>query len=116
MVGKTDRISVDVVQDASRVLRCIGHPIRLRIIELLDNSGELNVSAVQEALELEQATASQHLNLMRDKGILRSRREGVNVFYEVLDDKVIQIMNCLRACDPNGAVQLNGDGGSKVNS
>ena len=34
MVGKTDRISVDVVQDASRVLRCIGHPIRLRIIEL----------------------------------------------------------------------------------
>ena len=52
MAGKTDRISVDVVQDASRVLRCIGHPVRLRIIELLDNRGELNVSAVQEALEL----------------------------------------------------------------
>jgi ArsR family transcriptional regulator len=99
MAQVSERISVDVVQDASRVLRCIGHPIRLRIIELLDNRGELNVSAVQEELGLEQATASQHLNLMRDKGILRSRRDGVNVFYEVRDDKVVQIINCLRACD-----------------
>jgi DNA-binding transcriptional ArsR family regulator len=99
MAEVTERISVDVVQDASRVLRCIGHPIRLRIIELLDSRGELNVSAVQEALGLEQATASQHLNLMRDKAILRSRRDGVNVFYEVRDDKVVQIINCLRACD-----------------
>jgi len=111
MVGKTDRISVDVVQDASRVLRCIGHPIRLRIIELLDNRGELNVSAVQEALDLEQATASQHLSLMRDRGILRSRREGVNVFYDVLDEKVVQIMNCLRACDVDEAPRRNGAGG-----
>lgn len=111
MVGKTARISVDVVQDASRVLRCIGHPIRLRIIELLDNRGELNVSAVQEALHLEQATASQHLSLMRDKGILRSRREGVNVFYDVLDEKVVQIMNCLRACDVDAAPRRNGTSG-----
>ena len=69
------------------------------IIELLDSRGELNVSAVQEELGLEQATASQHLNLMRDKGILRSRRDGVNVYYGVRDDKVVQIINCLRACD-----------------
>jgi len=99
LANATERISVDVVQDASRVLRCIGHPIRLRIIELLDTRGPLNVSSVQEELGLEQATASQHLNLMRDKGILRSRRDGVNVFYEVRDDKVVQIINCLRACD-----------------
>jgi DNA-binding transcriptional ArsR family regulator len=99
MASASERISVDVVQDASRVLRCIGHPIRLRIIELLDNRGPLNVSSVQEELGLEQATASQHLNLMRDKGILQSRRDGVNVYYEVRDDKVVQIINCLRACD-----------------
>ena len=103
MKRTTDHISVGVVQDASRVLRCIGHPIRLRIIELLDNRGALNVSAVQEALDLEQATASQHLSLMRDKGILRSRREGVNVFYEILDEKVVQIINCLRSCDVDEA-------------
>ena len=108
MVGMGGRISVDVVQDASRVLRCIGHPVRLRIIELLDNGGEMNVSAVQEALGLEQATASQHLNLMRDKGILRSRRDGVNVYYEVRDEKVVQIIDCLRGCDPELDAEKNG--------
>lgn len=92
-------ISLEMVQEASRVLRCIGHPLRLRIIELLDAHGELNVGAIQEALGLEQAAASQHLVLMRDRGILRSRRDGVNVFYAIGDEKVIQIINCLRACD-----------------
>ncbi|MFO7588673.1 MAG: metalloregulator ArsR/SmtB family transcription factor [Gemmatimonadota bacterium] len=99
MSRMTQLISLDLVQDAARVLRCIGHPLRLRIIELLDTRGELNVSAIQEALELEQAAASQHLNLMRDRGILRSRRDGVNVFYAIGDEKVIPILNCLRACD-----------------
>ncbi len=88
-----------MVQDAARVLRCIGHPIRLRIIELLDEAGELNVTAVREALDLEQATASQHLNLMRDKRILTSRREGVNVYYALGDEKVVQVIECLRGCD-----------------
>jgi len=104
----TPLISLELVQDASRVLRCIGHPLRLRIIELLDTHGELNVSAIQEALDLEQASASQHLNLMRDKGILQSRRDGVNVFYAIGDDKVIQIINCLRPCDVDAAPRRAG--------
>jgi len=108
MSRTTPLISLELVQDASRVLRCIGHPLRLRIIELLDTHGELNVSAIQEALDLEQASASQHLNLMRDKGILQSRRDGVNVFYAIGDDKVIQIINCLRACDVDAAPRRAG--------
>jgi DNA-binding transcriptional ArsR family regulator len=107
-------ISLELVQDASRVLRCIGHPLRLRIIELLDTRGELNVSAIQEALELEQAAASQHLNLMRDKGILESRRDGVNVFYAIGDEKVIQIINCLRACDVDAAPRRSGRGRARA--
>lgn len=92
-------ISVDTVQDAARVLRCIGHPVRLRIIELLDNGGEMTVTEIREAVGLEQAAASQHLNLMRDKGILSARRDGVNVLYEVRDEKVVRVIDCLRACD-----------------
>jgi DNA-binding transcriptional ArsR family regulator len=106
MAKTGERISVDVVQDAAKVLRCIGHPVRLRIIELLDQGGERNVSAIQEAVGLEQAIASQHLNLMRDKGILASRRDGVNVFYRIRDEKVVQIIGCLRACD--AAASRNG--------
>lgn len=81
------------------MLKCIGHPVRLRVIELLDESGALNVGAVCSALELEQAVASQHLTLMRDRGILTSRRDGVNVYYEIADEKVPQVIECLRRCD-----------------
>jgi ArsR family transcriptional regulator len=92
-------LSLDIIQDAARVLKCIGHPVRLRIIELLDESGELNVGSVCVALELEQAIASQHLTLMRDRGILHSRRDGVNVYYGIADEKVPQVIECLRRCD-----------------
>jgi DNA-binding transcriptional ArsR family regulator len=95
----SERISVETVREAAEVLRCIGHPIRLRIVELLETTGELNVSAIRECVGLEQAVASQHLGLMRNKGILASRREGTNVFYRVQDEKVTQVIECLRACD-----------------
>lgn len=95
-------IGVDTVQDAARVLKCIGHPVRLRIIELLDNEGEKSVSEIREAVGLEQATTSQHLNLMRDKGILTARRDGVNVFYDISDEKVVRVIDCLRSCDVAG--------------
>lgn len=93
------RISVETVREAAEVLRCIGHPVRLRIVELLETEGELNVSTIRENVGLEQAVASQHLGLMRNKGILASRREGVNVLYSILDEKVTQVIECLRACD-----------------
>ena len=92
-------ISMGTVQDAARVLKCIGHPVRLRIIELLDNGGEKTVTEIREAIGLEQAAASQHLNLMRDKRILTARRDGVNVYYDLIDEKVVRVIDCLRACD-----------------
>jgi DNA-binding transcriptional ArsR family regulator len=99
MADTSGKISVDTVQDAARVLRCIGHPVRLRIIELLDTGGEQTVTAIGEAIGLEQATTSQHLNLMRDKRILSARRDGVNMFYDISDEKVVRVIDCLRACD-----------------
>lgn len=94
-----EKISLRIVQDAARVFRCIGHPVRLRILELLDDEGEQNVTGIQEALGLEQAVASQHLSLMRDRAILANRREGVHVFYRVRDNKVTKILECLRGCE-----------------
>ena len=99
MSERNASLSLAIIQDAARVLKCIGHPIRLQIIELLDASGELNVGAICEALDLEQAIASQHLTLMRDRGILGSRRDGVNVHYGIADEKVPHVIECLRRCD-----------------
>ncbi|UCF20433.1 MAG: helix-turn-helix transcriptional regulator [Gemmatimonadota bacterium] len=77
------------------MLKCIGHPVRLQIIALLDRNGEQNVTAIYEALGIEQAVASQHLNLMRDKGVLGSRRDGVNVFYRIEDPRVTSVIECI---------------------
>ncbi|UCC71780.1 MAG: helix-turn-helix transcriptional regulator [Gemmatimonadota bacterium] len=100
MIPRFDKLSVEAVQQAATMLKCIGHPVRLQIIELLDRTGEQNVTTIYEALSIEQAVASQHLNLMRDKGILASRREGVNVYYRINDSRVTQVIDCIHDhCD-----------------
>ncbi len=95
MQPRNDELNAEAVQQAAVMLRCIGHPIRLQIIELLDRDGEQNVTAIHEALGIEQAVASQHLSLMRDKGILNSRREGVNVYYSISDARVTRVIECI---------------------
>jgi DNA-binding transcriptional ArsR family regulator len=92
---KPEKLTAQAVQQAATVLKCIGHPVRLQIIEFLDREGEQNVTAVYEALGIEQAVASQHLNLMRDKGILSSRRNGVNVYYQIEDPRVTRVIECI---------------------
>ncbi len=99
MTETIEPISPDAIRHAARILKCIGHPVRLKIIELLDAQGELNVTGIHEALGLAQAIASQHLNLMRDKGILARRRDGVNVYYRIHDPRVPLVIDCIRKCD-----------------
>ena len=96
MIQHDQHLDPQSIQQAAAMLKCIGHPIRLKIIELLDREGEQNVTAIYEALGIEQAVASQHLNLMRDKRILASRREGVNVYYRIDDTRVTRVIDCIQ--------------------
>ena len=86
----------EVVQETARMLRCLGHPLRLRILDFLEQNDECTVTEIHEGLEIEQAVCSQHLNLMRDKGILARRKEGVNVFYRLGDPRSVKVLMCLR--------------------
>ena len=100
MKSKSKTLNVQAVQQAAVMLKCIGHPVRLQIIELLDRDGEQNVTAIYEALGIEQAVASQHLSLMRDKGVLASRRDGVNVYYRIVDPRITHVIDCIHDhCD-----------------
>ncbi|RMH22741.1 MAG: ArsR family transcriptional regulator [Gemmatimonadetes bacterium] len=96
MAVKTPLPDAAIVEDTARILRCLGHPARLRILDYLEREGERTVSEIHEALGLGQATASQHLSLMHDKGILRRRKEGVNVFYEIGDARALKVLACIR--------------------
>ena len=101
-----DPILFDKDQDYSReaeILKVLGHPIRLKIIAGL-TSQRCNVKKIWECLGLPQATVSQHLALLKNKGIIEGHRDGVEVYYEVVSDQARQIINCLfdvSGCNPN---------------
>jgi ArsR family transcriptional regulator len=84
--------------EVADTIRMLGHADRLKIVEVLEG-GEATVSDIQESLGLPQAIVSQHLAKMRGGGIVASRRDGVRVFYRIVEPKVRQILRCIRTCD-----------------
>ena len=75
--------------------RTLGHPIRVRIVELL-RDGERSVGDLQSALKLDSGGASQHLAVLRREGVLARRKEGTSVFYSVKDVGTFQLLETAR--------------------
>lgn len=83
----------------AHVLKAVGHPVRLQIIELLENR-EMCVGDIVDALGVKQAIMSQHLNMMRDRDILSCRRDGAKVYYGIKNKNVIKLLYCIyNSCD-----------------
>jgi DNA-binding transcriptional ArsR family regulator len=76
------------------ILKVLGHPVRLKIVAGL-LSEACNVKKIWECLGLPQATVSQHLALLKNKGIIEGRRNGVEVYYSVVSDQARQIIKAL---------------------
>ena len=74
----------------------LSHPTRVHVVELLRDGGELSAGALLERLGVEQANASQHLSVLRNKGIVISRREGNQVFYSLRDPMIVEVLDILR--------------------
>ncbi|GAB3568507.1 metalloregulator ArsR/SmtB family transcription factor [Spirosoma luteolum] len=78
-------------------LKILAHPVRMRILSLLNEEGELNVSSIGERLVIEQALLSAHLSKMKDRSILVSRRQGKEIFYAPGDPVITQVLTLLSA-------------------
>ena len=78
----------------AEILKVLGHPVRLKIVAGL-MSESCNVKKIWECLELPQATVSQHLALLKNKGIIEGRRDGVEVFYKVVNKEAESIVSSL---------------------
>jgi DNA-binding transcriptional ArsR family regulator len=91
-------VSPAVLRRAADIIRMLGHPERLKIVEVLEG-GEATVSEIQERVELPQAIVSQHLAKMRGAAIVAARRDGVYVYYRLTEPKVHHILHCIRTCD-----------------
>lgn len=74
--------------ELSEIIKAIGHPIRLEIVEILREEGEACVCHLEHRTGHRQAYISQHLSRLREAGLVRDRREGMNVFYALSVDRV----------------------------
>ena len=87
--------SDEVFKLAAEVFRVMSAPMRLKIISRLCN-GEKNVSELLEGIDTTQPNMSQHLNTLYQAGVLGKRREGVQIYYRIINDRVVTL--CRAVC------------------
>jgi ArsR family transcriptional regulator len=83
--------------NASHALKAMAHPLRLKILCILGSVGEVSVQEIVEQVGTSQSNISQHLSILREKGILASRKDANKVFYRVADPKILQLVGAMRA-------------------
>lgn len=87
--------SDEVFDLAAEVFRVMAAPMRLKIISSLCN-GEKNVSQLLEEIDTTQPNMSQHLNTLYKGGVLGKRRDGVQIYYRIINDRVVTL--CRAVC------------------
>ncbi|MCG8323931.1 MAG: metalloregulator ArsR/SmtB family transcription factor [Thiotrichales bacterium] len=92
---QTDLLPMEHLKQAAECLKCVAHPHRLRIIEIL-LSGEYTVDTIARLCALTQPATSGHLRLMEGKGLLHSERRGRTVYYTVCEPQLTSIIDCVR--------------------
>jgi DNA-binding transcriptional ArsR family regulator len=82
-------------QVKAEFFRVLGHPVRVRILELL-RERERSVGDLQAALEIDSSGTSQHLGALRKAGLVEGRKDGTSVFYRVKDPRTFQLLEVAR--------------------
>ena len=95
-----NKVTVDFNQlySAAMKIRAVNHPLRKTMIELLDKNKEMMVTDIYVRLRLEQSVASQHLAILRNQGIVKTRRDGKQINYSVNYDELkrtLEVINDL---------------------
>lgn len=83
------------IDRASRSLKAISHPLRLKILCVLGDQ-EVNVQDIVDSVGTSQSNISQHLAILRDKGILTSRKDANRVFYRVGDYRTLRLISMMQ--------------------
>lgn len=81
---------------ATRSLKAMAHPLRLKILCILGGTSEVSVQDIVEQVGTSQSNISQHLSILRDKGILAARKDANKVFYRIGDPKILNFIGALR--------------------
>ena len=95
---KYNNLTIEQLDKAANMLKAIAHPMRIAILNFLTEGKKLTVTQIHELLGIEQSTTSHHLGILKDKGVLISKREGKNTFYYLKDKQLKDIVDCLNKC------------------
>jgi DNA-binding transcriptional ArsR family regulator len=79
-------------------LKALSHPDRIAILELLNKKEKAFVSEIQAHLNLEQASTSNHLRILKDQQIVVAKRAGKNKYYSIKHNVVAEIISCISRC------------------
>jgi DNA-binding transcriptional ArsR family regulator len=85
----------DDIREASDALKAMAHPLRLKILCLVGQN-ELMVQDIVEAVGTSQSNISQHLAVMRERGLIASRKEANKVFYRIDDARILKMIAMMR--------------------
>jgi ArsR family transcriptional regulator len=90
------KLDQENLQVASEILRALAHPLRLKILEFIDQNDAINVNKIYNTLKLEQSITSQHLRILRLAGIVDTDREGKYIHYSINYDRVKNTVDSIR--------------------
>lgn len=95
---KIKDLDPEMLERAASMLKAIAHPMRIAILNHLEDGKKLTVTEIHQLLNIEQSTTSHHLGILKDKGVLASQREGKNTFYYLKHNSLRNIVDCVSKC------------------
>jgi DNA-binding transcriptional ArsR family regulator len=95
-----NELQIEQLERAANMLKAIAHPMRIAILDYLEDGKRMTVTEIHQKLDIEQSTTSHHLRILKDKGVLDSKREGKNTYYFLKNDKLSKITDCIKKCNP----------------
>ena len=81
----------------AELFRTLANPVRIRILEVLRASGDLTVGEIQHRVGVEPSNVSQHLSILRSRGLVTTRREGTSIWYSVAAPDLYELLDVARA-------------------
>lgn len=93
-----NELSPESLEKAAGMLKAIAHPLRISIVGCLEDGNKHTVTEIHTSLGIEQSTASHHLGILKDKGVLASVREGKNTLYYLKHENLKTVLNCVSSC------------------
>jgi DNA-binding transcriptional ArsR family regulator len=88
-------MKTEVMDFQAQVCKTFSNAKRLEVLNLL-KAGEMTVSDITNALRTTKSNTSQHLMVMRMRGILKTRRDGTNVYYRIANEKLISACSLMQ--------------------